>query len=200
MLDVVVVAAVSPVVADVVVVGTSKNEERRGEKKKTEKEPGRHNYKLHRYTQITRLFCASQPPSDHTVYVSSVVAREQRGKRDGESKKHQANTTKMREEEERERKRESLCARAAHNYRLYFQIAACELAASSNCSRHWIFIARAIPSWHGTTRSECQLSTGQILVIIDMERTGRYAFVLNPFKRNFRAASSLNGESKYLDI
>ena len=88
------------------------------------------------------------------------------------------------EKRKKGREREKACARAAHNYRLYFQIAACELAASSNCSRHWIFIARAIPSWHSTTRSECQLSTGQILVIIDMERTGRYAFVLNPFRRN----------------
>jgi len=77
----VVVAAVIPVVANVDVVGTGKKRRTDGgKKKKTEKEPGRHNYKLHRYTQITRLFCASQPLSDHAVYVSSVVAREQRGK------------------------------------------------------------------------------------------------------------------------
>lgn len=46
--------------------------------KKTEREPGRHNYKLHRYTQITRLLCASQPPDDRSAHVSSVVAREAR--------------------------------------------------------------------------------------------------------------------------
>lgn len=77
-----VIAAVIPVVADVDVAGIGKKQRprRSGGRKKTEGEPGRHNYKLHRYTQITRLLCASQPPDDHAVHVSSVVAREKREK------------------------------------------------------------------------------------------------------------------------
>lgn len=94
----------------------------RGKKKKTEGEPGRHNYKLHRYTQITRLLCASQPPDDHAVHMSSVVARE---------KQEKEQETEMK----RKKERESKLSWSTHNYRLYFQIAACTLAASSNCLR-----------------------------------------------------------------
>lgn len=179
----VVVAAVIPVVADVDVVGTGQKRAER-KKKKTEKEPGRHNYKLHRYTQITRLFCASQPPGDHAVYVSSVVAREQREKETERAR----NTERIQprwEKTKKGREREKARARSAHNYRLYFQIAACELAASSNCSRHWIFIARAwsFVAWHGAARSRVPtLSAGQTLAIVDTERTGGYAFALNPFR------------------
>lgn len=92
-----VIAAVIPVVADVDVAGIGKKRRARrsGGRKKTEGESGRHNYKLHRYTQITRLLCASQPPDDHAVHVSSVVTRE----------KEQETLREYNGDEEKERKR-----------------------------------------------------------------------------------------------
>jgi len=93
------------VVADVDVAGAGKNgetEKGRGGKKKGEGEPGRHNYKLHRYTQITRLLCASQPPDDHAyAHASSAVAREKTGKRERERERERERDDRPRRRSER---------------------------------------------------------------------------------------------------
>jgi len=95
-----------------------RDRERTRGKKKGEGEPGRHNYKLHRYTQITRLLCASQPPDDHAyAHASSAVAREKTGRkeRERERKRERKETTgrgpSERNEHQRVREREN-CARA----------------------------------------------------------------------------------------
>lgn len=82
---------------------------------------------------VTRKLRDYSVRANHAVHVSSVVAREKREKEQETLSEYNGDEEKKREE--RERKRESKLSRSTHNYRLYFQIAACTLAASSNCLR-----------------------------------------------------------------
>jgi len=78
---------------------------------------------------VTRKLRDYSVRANHAVHVSSVVAREKEQETLSEYNRDEE------KERKRERKRESKLSRSTHNYRLYFQIAACTLAASSNCLR-----------------------------------------------------------------
>lgn len=153
-----------------------KNEERAKGKKKGRRKKSR--VAITTNCIVTRKLrdysVASQPPATTQYMWALWYPRERKRARNAERI-----WRGWEESKKEERKREK--ARAAHNYRLYFQIVACEFAASSNCSRHWIFIAspssaRRVPSANSRRDKSSRSS-------IWGEPVG-YAFALNPFRTN----------------
>lgn len=83
----------------------------------------------------------------------------------------------MKEKEERERKKES--SRAAHNYRLYFQIAACESSPRAQIARVIEFSLLGLVLRGMVRRGAFRVPTlgrtnPRDRAIVNMERTGGY--------------------------